>query len=351
MAAPTPPIIIEPFGANAAGSYIQLPIPVPSQLPANPGRASFNDGFPSDTMGAGGVPPYGQDMNGILYTVTAYAQALTGGQFWPYNPTWSAANSGYAIGAMVAMANGLGLWLNTVANNTNNPDTFSPAASSGWVPVNSYGSTSITVSSGTVTLTPVQAACKVIVLTGTLSGNVTVIFPPWVKDWIVINNTTPSTVDNINCKTASGTGVLLPISGGAMPLASDGVNIIGPNGAISTFTATLTGVSPTVTGTATYTVINGIVFLTLPALSGASDSTACTITGLPAAIQSVSFLHPTSGIFGWALLENDGAFLYGNWSLNGTTITLSTTATGAGFSATGQKGILPMTLTYPMAQA
>jgi hypothetical protein len=50
------------------------------------------------------------------------------------------------------------------------------------------------------------------------------------------------------------------------------------------FTATLTGVSGTVTGTAYFTRIGKAVTLYLPGLFGTSNTTACTITGMPASI-------------------------------------------------------------------
>jgi hypothetical protein len=54
-----------------------------------------------------------------------------------------------------------------------------------------------------------------------------------------------------------------------------------------TFTATLTGVTTTIQGTARWVRNGSEVALYLPALTGTSNSTACTITGLPASIQPV----------------------------------------------------------------
>ena len=50
------------------------------------------------------------------------------------------------------------------------------------------------------------------------------------------------------------------------------------------FTATLTGVSGSVTGTAYYSRVGPNVLVTIPALSGASNSTSLTVTGLPATL-------------------------------------------------------------------
>ena len=225
MGAPTPDVIVEPFGSGAGGGFITLPIPVPSQLPANPGFASFTDGFPSDTMGAGSLPPRGQDFNGILYMLSAYCQALTGGQFWSFNSTWEAANSGYAAGAILSMAANDGLWINESAGNANNPDTTA-AASSNWAPLAAYGWANITgLTNANVTLTAPQAALPIISLNGALTGNIQIIFPPWLKQWLIQNNTTGQF--SVTCKTASGTGVAVPQGGVASPtlIYGDGTNI------------------------------------------------------------------------------------------------------------------------------
>lgn len=217
MPQPTYPILV-PFGENAASGTITLPIPVPSQIPANPGRASFNDGFPSDTMGAGATEyPSGLDFNGILFMLSAYAAAQTGGFFWPFNSSWEAENGGYPAGAILAMAAGNGFWLNTVNGNANNPDTTA-AASSGWVPLAAYGSSSVALSGSNVTLTAVQAAMPQIVLTGTLTANVQVIFPTWVTRWRIINNC--SGAYTVTAKTSGGSGIYVP------PLSSYGATVI-----------------------------------------------------------------------------------------------------------------------------
>jgi hypothetical protein len=52
-----------------------------------------------------------------------------------------------------------------------------------------------------------------------------------------------------------------------------------------TYTATLTGVSGSVTGTARYVRIGKQVTLYIPTLTGTSNSTACTVTGAPASIR------------------------------------------------------------------
>lgn len=51
------------------------------------------------------------------------------------------------------------------------------------------------------------------------------------------------------------------------------------------FMATLTGVSGTVTRTATYTIVGNMVTLQMPQILGLSNATTCTITGVPVAIR------------------------------------------------------------------
>jgi hypothetical protein len=359
MPAPTPNVIVEPFGLNAANpANLQLPIPVPSQLPGNPGNASFNDGFPPDTMlpvGSGGIPPRGQDMNGILYMVTAYLQALTGGQFWPFNSTWEAANGGYAVGAIVSMANSTGLWLNTVANNANNPDTTA-AASSGWVPLVSYGSVNVTgLTGGNVTLTAVQASYPMIYLLGTLTSNLTLIFPAWLKAWRIVNNTSGNFT--VTCKTASGTGVLaLPFGTGFTQIYGDGTNILLDHYyGTGTFTGGLTGCTTTPTVTVLYSV-NGTVCSLYSALgnNGTSNTNTLTMTGLPAAVQPANQQYALCGmedngnfVYGTGFIMNGGSVInFAKFQVSGTDVDYSN---ANDFTTSGIKGVPPhWNMRYPL---
>ncbi len=118
-----------PFGNNAGSSYIR-PIPEASQVSVTPGAASLYDGFPPLTfipVGAGGVPPFGQDMNGILNEITAWLQWSNAGGPVGYDATFSEAIGGYPKGALIVAAAG-GWWLSSVENNTTDPDT----GGAGW---------------------------------------------------------------------------------------------------------------------------------------------------------------------------------------------------------------------------
>lgn len=118
--------------ANAAGpSYIRA-IPEASQIGIQAGAASLTDGFVPDNFtpaGSGGVPPFGQDANGILNQITQWLQWHEAGGPVPWDSAFSTKIGGYPAGAVVASATTAGLlWLSTTDNNTTNPDS----AGAGW---------------------------------------------------------------------------------------------------------------------------------------------------------------------------------------------------------------------------
>ncbi|CAB3907644.1 hypothetical protein LMG26842_05695 [Achromobacter dolens] len=217
--------------ASNAPTKIQVPfansgakntIPIPSQVSVTPGLASFTTGFPPATMTplvAGGVPPYGQDMNGILYAITTIQQWQSAGGSFKYDAAWSAANSGYPAGAVLVKSDSTGFWFNNVDGNTADPD----AGGAGWVPAFNYGVAAITgLAAANVTLTAAQWSKPVITLSGTLTANINVVFPAMVNEWLVVNNTTGAF--SATCKTASGTGVAVP-QGSSMLVWGDGTNL------------------------------------------------------------------------------------------------------------------------------
>lgn len=212
----TPPTypIVEPFGLSAGGSFITLPIPVASQIGTDAGAASFTDGFPPATMTeevAGGIPPYGQDMNGILYMISSVAAYLNAGNLYPFSSTVSAAISGYAKGSILTMADGTGFWISLVDNNTANPDT----AGTNWAPMYGYGHASVAVTNADVQLTPVQNSKDVIVISGVLTANVRVNVLPTEKSWLIVNNTTGAFTVNVGV--AGGGFLAIPAGGYSSP--------------------------------------------------------------------------------------------------------------------------------------
>jgi hypothetical protein len=215
MSLSTPTQITIPFANTGTRSAI------PQAANNTTGRAGYDLGFPPinmEDLNAGGIPPFGQDVNGIFYDITLAEQFIQAGGSWPYNSTFATAIGGYPLGALVQRSDSSGFWRNTVANNTTDPD----AGGANWVPEDS-GSTSIAMSSSNVTLTALQAAKPIIVITGTLTANLNLIFPNYAKTWTVINSATGNF--SITCKTATGTGVSVA-TGFSIDIVCNGTNSI-----------------------------------------------------------------------------------------------------------------------------
>lgn len=147
-----------PF-ANSAGPGYVRPIPQASQIGVNTGWASLTDGFPPLTMtpeASGGVPPFGQDMNGVLLQITQWSRWQSAGGPVLWDAAFSAAVGGYPKGAVVRSVTTFGYAYEClVENNTTNPD----AGGAGWRGF--YVSGSPALFSGTIyglTITPTPAA-------------------------------------------------------------------------------------------------------------------------------------------------------------------------------------------------
>lgn len=211
-----PLLIYRPFGADAANpTYIKLPIPDPDQTGITVNQASFATGFPPTTMtpeASGGLPMFGQDLNGILWMISAYSANFAAGAFSKFNATLATAISGYPVGAIVQNSSGVGLWLNLTDGNSNNPNT----GGAGWVSLVSNGKATQAITGGTLALTALQAAQPLIVISGALAGSAAIVLPPNVsQQWVIVNlcsGAFPLTV-----KTAAGTGVIIPATGYAAP--------------------------------------------------------------------------------------------------------------------------------------
>lgn len=193
-----------PFAYNAGVGYKNT-IPTASQIGVVNGRASLNDGFPPLNfvpISSGGVPPFGSDVNGILNEITAITQWQQAGGFFFYDSSFSTTIGGYPKGAILQSSSNSGLWISTAENNTTNPDT----GGAGWMSLAFEGSQAITVTTADVTVTQLQSAYPVLIISGALTAARSLIMPAIVGEWIVQNNTTGAF--NLTVKTASGTGVV-----------------------------------------------------------------------------------------------------------------------------------------------
>lgn len=148
LASSIPTKIPTPFANSAVGPYTRV-VPIPSQIGIQAGAASFTDGFPPVTflsIGAGGTPPWGADVNGLLNQSTAWLRWLMAGAPVAWDTAFSTAIGGYPAGSVVASAVTLGTsFVSLVDNNTTNPD----AGGANWSTASSLG----TFTTGDVKLT------------------------------------------------------------------------------------------------------------------------------------------------------------------------------------------------------
>lgn len=229
----TPDQITVPF----ATSGLKNAIPAAS----NPvtGNAGYDAGFPATNMTpkeAGGIPPFGQDFNGILFDITTAIQYLEAGMQFPYSSSFATAVGGYPLGAIVTRTDGAGFWRNTVANNTTNPETFG----AGWQPEGA-GISAVAMSNANVTLTALQAAQPIILITGTLTANLNLILPAYTKQWAVVNSATGASF-GVTVKTAAGSGYQV-MTGASATVVGDGTDIRGTVLATSQATESVVGVA------------------------------------------------------------------------------------------------------------
>lgn len=120
MSVSEPGKIITPW----AESGLKNPIP-PAANPAT-GRAGFDQGFSAINMTAkeaGGIPPFGQDFNGIFYEVTNILRYMQAGGQPTFDAAMAAAIGGYPKGAMVLGSDGVTLWQSKVDSNSTDPNT------------------------------------------------------------------------------------------------------------------------------------------------------------------------------------------------------------------------------------
>ena len=214
-----------PFGANGPREAIT------ATTPSGSNQASYDQGFPPITMtlkNAGGLPPKGQDMNQILFEQSSFNRYFSAGGTYTYDQAFSSLIGGYPSGARIPNSTKSGFWINTIDDNTANPENSSGALT-GWVPIDNYGYANIPISSASVTASSLQAAKDKLILNGALTSNVNLILPAWSKRWNVVNNCTGGF--NVTVKTPSGSGISIP-TGYTAQLFGDGTSIYLDNSSI-----------------------------------------------------------------------------------------------------------------------
>jgi hypothetical protein len=136
-----------PFANGAGAGFIR---DIPTAASTTPGVASLTEGFPPECfqpIGAGGVPPAGEDMNGVLFRVTGWARWQAAGGPVTFNSAFSTSIGGYPKGAFLQSAVTPGLFfVSTVENNVVNPD----ADLTGWQALIPARASDAEVAAGTV---------------------------------------------------------------------------------------------------------------------------------------------------------------------------------------------------------
>ncbi|EHT7863715.1 tail fiber protein [Escherichia coli] len=121
----------KPFGVNGQRVAI-LPT-----TPAGDNSASYEQGFPPITMilkSAGGLPPKGQDMNQILYELSALGRWSSTGALNTFDSEFASEISGYPSGAMLISDDGERIFINTTEGNLSDPNSNG----TGWKDILSY---------------------------------------------------------------------------------------------------------------------------------------------------------------------------------------------------------------------
>ncbi|WP_251005629.1 gp53-like domain-containing protein, partial [Escherichia coli] len=121
----------KPFGVNGQRGVI-LPT-----TPAGDNSASYELGFPPITMilkSAGGLPPKGQDMNQILYELSALGRWSSTGALNTFDSEFASEISGYPAGAMLISDDGERIFINTTEGNLSDPNNNG----AGWKDAFSY---------------------------------------------------------------------------------------------------------------------------------------------------------------------------------------------------------------------
>lgn len=294
----TPPKMPVPW----ATSGLKNTIP-PTSSPVT-GNAGYDQGFTAINMTprtAGGIPPFGQDFNGIFFAVTEALRYLETGAGFPYDGTFATAVGGYPLGARVQRTDGYGSWLNTTANNTADPEAFG----AGWAPEGS-GIASVAMSNANVTLTALQAARGIIVITGTLTANLNLVFPTYQKQWVVVNRATGAFT--VTCKTAAGSGIVVRTSTSS-DILGDGVNItyVGtPTIGEGQTWQSVTG-SRSVGVTYVNTTASAICVHVAGGVSVASGNITITVSG----VAQVGSSYPTAGLssFVFTVIPPGGSYV------------------------------------------
>lgn len=123
-----PKILTIPFARDASPGLVNA---IPDDpVMGEPQKASWKQGFQSETMiplTAGGIPPEGQDFNGVLKDITEHIVYQNGGGQYAWSQEWVDEHGGYPQGAVLSANDGLSLWVSLEDDNTEDFNTGTPS--------------------------------------------------------------------------------------------------------------------------------------------------------------------------------------------------------------------------------
>lgn len=125
-----PDLIPMPFAENATPGTIE---PIPATTPTVPQDATWSTGFPQVTMqplASGGIPPRGQNFNGVLNALSQHIFHMQGGGQYK----WDDAHGPYSIGDVLQSDDGLSAYVSATDNNIDNFNESPGVIGLSWLP-------------------------------------------------------------------------------------------------------------------------------------------------------------------------------------------------------------------------
>lgn len=311
------------WGASAGAGYINT-VPIASQIGITPGAASWMDGFVPLNMtsvAAGGVPPFGQDMNGALSAISAWAKWQAAGGPVAYDSAFATLIGGYPKGTVLMSGDGTHYWLNLADSNTTNPES----GGANWRSISQYliaasGTNRTALTTDAVVLRSNAGVTMFDTVTASIAQN-------WSATYVNVDATAPLILAT---GSTSGTGVMNG-TGGSVWVAPGESTTIACNGTglyVIDLPNQLNGQCQLVYGTgASITLIGSggrrVVVGGVSVVNG---------TGITAANTSVY----VNGVSGQSLVANTAYWVY-EFILNGTTPTLDFRTQAPTLGANGVK--------------
>lgn len=126
-------VLTIPFGREATPDMINDIPDYPN--PTDPNAASWEQGFPYVTtipLAAGGLPPQGQDFNGVLRDITQHIVHQNKGGMYKFNDIIVSAG-GYPKGSILLSDDGLTLYVSVIDENKVNFNTGEYSGS--WIAI------------------------------------------------------------------------------------------------------------------------------------------------------------------------------------------------------------------------